>query len=77
MNATYVGLFGLLTFGMGALITGLWWAAAYARLERRCDSAERERNLYITFTAEARKAHAQAVDDLIRNGIGVRLRSVK
>lgn len=77
MNATYVGLFGVLMFGMGALITGLWWAAAYDRLQRRCDAAERERNFYIARAVASQKAHADAVDDLRRHGIPARMRRVK
>ena len=77
MNATYVGLFGLLTFGMGALIASLFWAAAYSRLERRCSAAMSERDFYITRAVASQKAHAEAVDDLRRHGIPARLRSVK
>jgi hypothetical protein len=77
VNATYMALFGLVAFGMGALITGLFWAAAYSRMEARCLEALRERDFYITRAVASQKAHAEAVNDLRRHGIPARLRSVK
>jgi hypothetical protein len=78
MNAdTATFLYGLLMAGMGALITGLFWANAYRTLQTRCHDYMRERDFYITRAVASQKAHAEAVDDLRRHGIPARLRSVK